>query len=128
MYYAMLADMAMFVHVSFVCFVLLGGLLLLRWPRMVWLHLPAALWGVTVELTGKICPLTYLENHWRRMAGGTGYQTSFVEQYLEPLLYPAGLTPGNQQMLGLFVLLLNLVIYALIWRRYRMKTVRGPKV
>ena len=111
------ADVVVFLHAAFVFFVLFGGLAVLRWRRLAWLHLPAALWGAMIELGGWICPLTYLENYLRRMAGGAGYGVTFIERYLEPMLYPLGLTRHTQLVFGLSALLLNLVIYARFWSR-----------
>ena len=117
--YATLADLVVLIHALFVLFVVLGGLLVLRWPTMAWLHLPAAAWGVVIELGGWICPLTNLENHFRQMAGLAAYRGTFIEKCLEPLLYPAWLTPTAQVTLGLTALIGNLVIYLLLWRRLR---------
>ena len=112
MTYILLADMVVLLHFLFVIFVVFGGLLVLRWKRVVWLHLPAAAWGVAIELGGWICPLTPMENRFRRMGGEAGYSGSFIERYLEPLLYPLGLTRHTQLVFGLAVLLVNLAIYA----------------
>ncbi len=117
MLWRMAADALVLVHLSFILFVLLGGLLLLRWPRLIWLHLPAVAWGIVVECLHLGCPLTPWENQLRRMAGQAGYDGGFIEHYLIPLIYPAGLTPQIQIGLGAIVVLLNLVVYAwLIWR------------
>lgn len=116
---AWLADLVVIVHGLFIVFVVAGGLLVLRWPRVAWLHLPAAVWGVLIEWSGWICPLTPLENLLRRAAGQAGYSGGFVERYLLPLIYPAGLTPAVQLWLGLVVLAVNVAIYALWWRRRR---------
>ncbi len=119
MFYRLLADLVVLVHFGFVLFVVLGGLLALRWPRAAWLHLPAALWGAGIEFAAGICPLTPLENHLRRLGGEAGYAGGFVEHYLLPVLYPDGLTRTVQLALGTFVLVLNLVVYAILWRRSR---------
>ncbi len=115
MIYEVLADATLLVHLSFVLFVIFGGVALFRWRRLIWLHLPAAAWGVVIELAGGVCPLTYLENHFRRLGGETGYSGSFIEHYLEPLLYPQGLTDYMQIALGLAALLVNLCVYFLLW-------------
>jgi hypothetical protein len=117
MLYRLLADLVVLVHCGFVLFVVLGGLLALRWPRAAWVHLPAALWGAGIEFAAGICPLTPLENHFRRLGGEGGYSGGFVEHYVLPVLYPGGLTRGVQLALGMFVLLLNVVVYAIVWRR-----------
>jgi hypothetical protein len=120
MLYRLLADGVLLLHGAFVAFVVLGALLVLRWPRAAWLHLPAVLWGVGIEFAGGICPLTPLENHWRRLAGEQGFTGGFVEHYVLPTLYPEGLTREVQVGLGLLVLALNLGIYAWILR-FRMR-------
>ncbi|CAG2133036.1 hypothetical protein LMG31506_01146 [Cupriavidus yeoncheonensis] len=114
-----LADLVVVIHFLFIAFVAGGALLMFRWPRVAWVHLPAAAWGVFVEWSGRICPLTPLENALRRAAGEAGYGGGFVERYLLPVIYPAGLTTGIQLWLGTFVLLLNVVIYAVWWRSSR---------
>lgn len=119
MLHGIAADFVVLLHFAFILFVVLGGLLLLKWPRLVWVHLPAAVWGALIEFTGWICPLTPLEN-WLRQAGGAGgYSGGFVEQYILVLIYPEGLTREIQFFLGLGVLILNAVIYAGWWQRMR---------
>jgi hypothetical protein len=119
--YRLAADAIVLLHLAYVCFVVLGGLAVQRWPRLAWLHLPAALWGIGIEWTGGICPLTPLENTLRQRGGEAGYSGGFVEHYVLPALYPAGLTPGIQLLLGMSALLANLAIYARIIRRRRAK-------
>lgn len=117
MIYSFLADLAVLAHALFVLFVLFGGLAVLRRPRLAWLHLPAAIWGGAVELAGWICPLTYLENHFRQLGGSAGYSGDFIRHYLEPVLYPPGLTEQGQTIMGVGVLLGNAAIYAFLWRK-----------
>lgn len=119
MLYHLLADAVLVLHLLFVAFVVAGGLLLLRWRWMAWLHLPALAWGATVEFTGWICPLTPLENLLRQAGGGTGYQGGFIEHYLMPLLYPAGLTRELQFLLGGGLVLFNIAVYFAVWWRWR---------
>jgi hypothetical protein len=107
-----LATGVLVLHLAFVLFVVLGGILAVRWPRVAWVHLPAAGWGAWVEFAGWLCPLTPLENALRRQAGLARYESGFVEQYLLPILYPAALTRELQWGLGASVLLVNVVIYA----------------
>lgn len=111
MVYRLLADALVLLHLAFVVFVVAGGLLVLRWPRVAWAHLPAAAWGVWIEWSGGICPLTPLENRLRTAGGEAGYAGSFVEHYVMPVLYPVGLTSTVQVALGAAVLVLNLAIY-----------------
>ncbi len=117
MVYRLAADAVVLFHLAFILFVLLGGLLVLRWPRLAWLHVPAAAWGMAVEFLHLYCPLTPLENHFRALAGGQGYEGGFIEHYLIPLIYPAGLTEVTQVVLGLVVVAVNLPPYLLRLRR-----------
>lgn len=114
----LLADLLVLVHFAFIVFVVAGGLLVWRWRRTAWLHVPAAVWGALIELRGWICPLTPLENHFRRLAGQAGYAGGFIEHYVFPIVYPSGLTPRVQVALGLAVVALNVAMYGwLIVRR-----------
>lgn len=117
--YPLLADFALLLHLFFVLWVVAGGLAVWRWPRLIWLHLPAALWGVVVEVAGWPCPLTWLEDYWRQSGGETAAAGTFVERLLAPLLYPTGLTRPLQIALGAGVFVLNLLLYALWLRRPR---------
>jgi len=117
--YRVLADLVLVIHLAFVLFVVLGGLFVLRWPRLAWLHIPAAVWGVLIEYSGWICPLTPLENSLRVKGGEAGYTTGFIQHYIQPTLYPSGLTRPTQLVLGSIVLLLNLAAYAIVFRRSR---------
>lgn len=118
MVFRMAADVVVLLHATFVVFVVLGGLLAIRWPRLVWVHLPAATWGAAIEIGGGLCPLTPLENMLRERAGGTRYGSDFIEHYLLPVLYPAGLTHDIQVWLGGLVIGVNLSIYVgVIWIR-----------
>ena len=115
--YPLLADLVLILHLAFVVFVLCGGLLVLKWRRIAWLHLPAAFWGAVVEFTGWICPLTPLENWLRAQGGQTTYRSDFIAQYLLPLLYPDNLTRGIQLLLGTMLAVLNAAVYWWLWRR-----------
>ena len=121
------ADGVLVLHLGFVMFVALGGLLVVRWPRAAWIHLPAAVWGIAVEFFGWYCPLTPLENALRERAGGAAYEGDFIARYLLPVLYPDGLTREAQIALGLLALALNLAVYGYAWRlRRRARAVRFP--
>lgn len=113
------ADLVLLIHLAFVLFVVFGSLLVLRWPRLVWLHLPAAVWGVVVELTGWVCPLTPLEQQLRVAAGEGTYSGGFIGHYVWPLLYPAGLTREMQLLIAASVLLINGVAYGWLLIRHR---------
>ncbi|MEX2109036.1 MAG: DUF2784 domain-containing protein [Gemmatimonadaceae bacterium] len=120
MIYGALADFVVVVHAAFVVFVVFGGLLVLRRSQLAWLHVPAAVWGVLIEFRGWICPLTPLENALRVRGGEAGYSGGFIEHYVLPVLYPAGLTRNVQLALGTLVLVLNVAVYVLLVTRRRM--------
>ena len=115
--YRIAADAVVLFHLAFVLFVVLGGLLALRWRWIAWVHVPAVAWGVAIEAGGWICPLTPLENHLRQASGAAGYQGDFVAHYVLPVLYPAGLTRAWQLILGAMVLSINLSVYGFMLRR-----------
>ena len=112
--YQFLADAVLAVHLAFIAFVLGGGLLALWRPRLAWLHLPAAAWGALIEFTGWTCPLTPLENYFLQLAGESSCRDDFIARHLWPVIYPAGLTPRIQIILGVFVIVLNCIIYAAV--------------
>ncbi len=114
-----LADLVLLLHAAFVLFVVAGGFAVLRWPRLAWIHLPAAAWGAVIEFAGWICPLTPLENRLRRLAGEAGYPQGFIEHYLLGWLYPEALDRSVQVGLGLAVLAINLVAYGWVAARHR---------
>lgn len=117
--YRLLADAVVVFHMAFVIFAVAGGVLVWRWPRLAWLHVPAFCWAIWVEFSGWICPLTPLEQHLRELAGAHAYRGDFIAHYLLPVLYPAALTRPVQWLLGAFVLLLNAVVYSHLYRRHR---------
>ena len=110
-----LADAVLVLHLAFILFAVLGGLLVLRHPRLAWLHLPAVAWGVLIEFAGWICPLTPLENRLRIQGGEAGFSGGFINHYLVPLIYPDGLTRELQWLLGGLVLAINAAIYLRFW-------------
>ena len=110
------ADLVLWFHLAFVLFVVLGGWIVLRRPWVAWLHIPAALWGAVIEFMGWICPLTPLENRLRTASGSVGYDGSFVERYLLPLVYPTGLNQTLQIVLGIGVILINAMFYGVLIR------------
>jgi Protein of Unknown function (DUF2784) len=119
MLFGALADVVVLLHLGFIAFVLAGGLLALRWRRVAWVHVPAAVWGTAIEIGGWICPLTPLENSLRVAAGAQGYSGSFVEHYVLPLVYPSSLSRFTQLVLAAIVLVLNLLVYGVAWHRTR---------
>ncbi len=126
MVYRALADLTLLLHALFIAWAVLGGIAVLRRRRVLLLHLPAALWATLVVIQGWLCPLTPLENHWRILAGQSGYSGGFIEHYLLPLVYPPGLTRGVQVVLGALVLLVNAIIYGFVYRRWRTTGARRP--
>lgn len=119
MIYRLLADFVVVVHFMFVVFVVAGGLLVLRWPRVAWAHVPAAAWGVLIEFAGWTCPLTPLEFALRLRGGQAGYEGGFIEHYVLPILYPAGLERRTQFVLGGTALAVNVAIYLIVNQRVR---------
>lgn len=117
MLYLLLADFLVFLHVAFVAFVVLGVLLVQRSPRLAWIHLPSVLWGALIEFAGWGCPLTSIENRFRKLGGDASYIGGFVEHYLLPVLYPQDLTRSVQIGLGVLILVLNALGYRRLWRR-----------
>ena len=117
------ADVVVLIHLGFILFVAAGGLLVFRWPKLAWVHVPAVVWGGLIELAGWICPLTPLENRLRGAAGEAAFAGGFIDRYIMPIVYPAGLTRGMQLTLGIAVIAVNLVVYgSLILRRKRMSS------
>lgn len=117
MFYSIVADLLVILHLGFVCFVVLGGFLVLIWKRVIYFHIPAAVWGALMEFRGWICPLTSWEHQFRKMADQSGYSEGFVEQYILPLLYPSFLTYDIQIVLGTFVIAINILIYGWVIMR-----------
>ncbi len=115
----LLADLVVVVHLAFVAFAVGGGLAVAWRPRLAWLHLPALAWAAAVMAFGWTCPLTPLEKRLRALAGETPYEGGFVQRYLEPVLYPPGLTRGHQVALAGALVALNGALYARALRRRR---------
>ena len=118
--YGIFADIVVLIHLGFVVFVVLGAVLVFWWRWIVWLHIPTVGWAVWIEVSGRICPLTPLEN-WLRIKGGQGaYEGDFVSTYILPILYPADLTRSLQYILAMLVIVINIAIYGfIIYKRYR---------
>ena len=114
-----LADIVLVVHLLFIIFVLFGGLIVLKWHKVIWAHIPCVIWGVLIEIFGWVCPLTYLENYFREIGNANYYESSFIQHYLLPIIYPPGLTIDIQILLGVFVIMINLVIYYVVWRHQK---------
>lgn len=123
MLFRILADLCVLLHLTFVAFALGGALLIPRWPRIAWLHVPCALWGALVEFAGWTCPLTPLENHLRALAGQARYHGGFIAHYLLPALYPANLTRLVEVLLGVVVVAVNVFGYG----RWLSRRAPGPR-
>ena len=117
MLYLVAANAIALIHLAFIIFVVMGGIAVLRWPWLMWIHLPAAIWGVMIEFAGWYCPLTTSENALLRRAGEAGYSNGFLEHYIFSIIYPTGLTRGMQVALGVLVLMINVAVYARLAQR-----------
>lgn len=126
--YLFLSNLVLTIHLAFVIFVLFGGLLVWKWRKIAWVHLPAAVWGSTVEFSGWTCPLTLLENWLREQAGETGYHAGFVSEYLLPVLYPNDLTHDVQHSFGTIVVITIISMYGWLWYRSRVELVKENPV
>ena len=128
MIYKILADLTVIAHLAFIIFVLFGGLLCFKWKWFYWVHVPAFIWGILIEIWGWICPLTPLENYFYRMSGKAGYAGGFIEHYIIPIIYPAGLTRTLQFIFAALVILTNIAVYYFILARLRsVKTGTTPQ-
>jgi len=124
MLYQFFADTVVLIHLAFTIFVLFGGLLIFFRVWIIWFHIPAVIWGAVIEFSGRICPLTPLENWLRIKGGGDGYTGGFIEQYIIPVLYPAGLTREIQVILGIMVVIINMIVYGIFFA----KLIRRKKI
>ena len=126
MIYRTLADAVLVIHLAFAIFAGIGGLLVLRWRTLAWVHVPCAVWGALIMFAGWVCPLTPLENDFRRRGGQAGYEGGFIEHYVVSALYPQGLTRGMQYGIGAGVVLVNLAVYGPMIARARRRRREGP--
>ena len=117
--YNVLANAIVLAHFLFIAFVVGGGLLVIRWPRIAFVHLPAAVWGAVVEIFGWICPLTPLENHFRLLAGNSSYSGDFIARYLLPVIYPENMTTTKQYIFGGIVIVINIIFYSIAIQKLR---------
>ena len=127
MMYRILADLVVLIHLTFIVFVVVGGFFVWKRPMVIWAHVPAAVWGATLEFAGWGCPLTPLENRFRRLAGGAGYEGGFVEHYVIPVIYPDDWTVELRLLLGGIVLVVNAVAYGVYFGRLRTRRERSTK-
>ena len=117
--YELLANLTLIAHLIFILFVVFGGLILLIFPKIIYLHLPALLWGIYIELTNSVCPLTYLENWFLNKAELATYSNGFINNYLYPIIYPEGLTNNIQIYLGITLIVINILIYGFIFKNFK---------
>lgn len=114
---ALIADAVMLIHFFFIAFALLGSFLLLKWPKLIWVHLPAVAWAGFIELSGAMCPLTDIENRYRAAAGDSTYGEGFITHYLGPIIYPPNMTRGWQFFAFGVLITVNAIGYGLyFWR------------
>ncbi len=117
--YELFANLTLIIHLIFILFVIFGGLLLLIFSKIIYIHLPALLWGVYIELTNSVCPLTYLENWFLHKGELTTYSSNFINNYLLSIIYPVGLTSKIQIYLGISLIVFNILIYGLIYKKFK---------
>tara|TARA_B100000575_G_scaffold192075_1_gene154997 strand:- start:2 stop:364 length:363 start_codon:yes stop_codon:yes gene_type:complete len=119
--YELFANLTLIIHLIFILFVIFGGLLILIFSKIIYIHFPALLWGIYIELTNSICPLTYLENWFLYQGGLTTYSNNFIKNYLFPIIYPEGLTTNIQTYIGVTLIVINILIYGLIFKSLKRK-------
>jgi len=117
-----LISVVILIHFAFLCFVILGAFLVVRWPRLIWFHVPAVVWGLLIEFAGVICPLTPLEKWLRSLAGQSVYAGGFINNYIISLIYPEGLTREAQMLLGVMLIAVNVIAYTWVYQRRRRAT------
>ena len=117
--YEIAANLTLFAHFIFILFVVFGAFLFFASTKIIFIHIPAFIWGSYIELTNSICPLTYLENWFLQKANLTTYSEGFIQNYLVPIVYPTNLTKDIQIFLGIALILINIVIYAFIFSKLK---------
>ena len=117
--YEFFANLTLIVHLIFILYVVFGGLIFFIFSKTIFIHPPALLWGIYIELTNSVCPLTYLENWFLYQGGLTTYSNDFINNYLFPIIYPEGLTAEIQIYLGVSLIVINILIYGLILKNLK---------
>ena len=117
--YKLFANLTLIAHLIFILFVIFGGLLFFIFSKIFYIHLPALLWGIYIELTNSVCPLTYLENWFLNKAELATYSNGFINNYLYPIIYPEGLTNNIQIYLGITLIVINILIYGFIFKNFQ---------
>ena len=119
--YELFANLTLIIHLTFILFVIFGGLLFFIFSKIIYIHLPALLWGIYIEITNSVCPLTYLENWFLHKGELTTYSNNFINNYLIPIIYPEGLTNEIQIYLGILLIVINILIYGFIFKNFKKK-------
>jgi len=117
--YELFANLSLIAHLIFILFVIFGGLLFFIFSKVFYIHLPALFWGIYIELTNSVCPLTYLENWFLNKAELATYSNGFINNYLYPIIYPEGLTNNIQIYLGITLIVINILIYGFIFKNFK---------
>ena len=111
------ATLALLLHFSFILFVIFGAILILKFKKVIYVHIPAVAWGAYIELSHSICPLTHLENYFLKKAGKDQYSVDFIENYIFKIIYPPALNYEIQTYLGVILIFVNLLIYYYIVKK-----------
>ena len=119
--YELFANLTLIMHLIFILFVIFGGLLFFIFSKIIYIHLPALLWGIYIELTNSVCPLTFLENWFLFKGELTTYSNGFINNYIFPIIYPGSLNNEIQIYLGLSLIVINILIYGLIYKNFKRK-------
>ena len=117
--YELAANLTLIIHFAFILFVIFGALLFFITKKIIFIHIPAFIWGLYIELTNSICPLTYLENWLLNKANLTTYSEGFIQNYLVPIVYPVSLTQDLQIYLGITLIVINIIIYGFIFDKLK---------
>ena len=117
--YELAAELTLIIHFTFILFVIFGALLFFVAAKIIFIHIPAFIWGFYIELTNSICPLTYLENWFLHKANLTTYSEGFIQNYLVSIVYPVSLTKDLQIYLGIALIVINVVFYAFIFNKLK---------
>ena len=117
--YELFANLSLIVHLIFILFVVFGGLIFFIFPKIIYIHIPALLWGIYIELTNSVCPLTYLENWFLYQSGLTTYTNDFINNYLFLIIYPEAITTNVQTFIGIILIIINVIIYGLIFKNLK---------
>ena len=117
--YEIAANLILIVHFIFILFVVFGALLFFVSTKIIFIHVPAVIWGSYIELTNSICPLTYLENWFLKKSNKTTYSEGFIQNYLVPIVYPMNLTKDLQIYLGIALIVVNIIIYVFIFNKLK---------